>query len=1132
MASKRELEILLTMRDNMAKQLKKSETQSKKTFQQMKTGFAGMNSSMNRSAAGIDKLNARMKKFGANASNVKRTMVGLLAGFTAFTALRSSIKTISDFEYRMAELQGVTRAQEVTMAKFTETARRLGATTRYSATQAAEGLVFLARAGFDANAALDALPATLNLATAGNISLGQAADYASNIVSQFNLAASETVRVVDTMVATANRSNTNVLQLAEALKYTGSIAGALNQSVEGTSAAIGVLGDRGIQATLAGTGLRGVFAALLAPSDKFKKSIAEMNVDMKKLDPTTNSIVEIFEELKRGNMTASDAVAMFGRRQAAAALIFADSTDKMRALTKANEESRGEAERFAATMRDTIQGAALNLKSAFEELVIVGGDRGLQGTMRTLLDTMAGSVRILAGVKGAWQNASTASIRLAFGIRAMTTAFIVFMGLKVAASIWGIVAALRGATIATKGFTAALVSNPLGAVAVAISLVVGALYEFWGASKQVETGLQDLGEEMDKMKQRAESMNKIEARWLLAMESNDPEKQVDALRGKIRLLEEALVSFQAEANSGAVSIKWTQAFKDTFQGAEFMIDEFRGDLQNKIEEAFFKVGFSSSFKEFKKNIADVKMPDFVNAKSWTKMRTELNDFVTAHFAAFKELPIALDKLVSSGIRKIKIDSIPIKLGMELDKKLIEQFKSELGEAEDALKKLGKSAQQRVTDATARISQRKSLEGYISSLRTERKLIGLVGLDREFMIGTLKAEAKATKLSGAERHAYIEMIHDEIQKVFGLREAWKKLQEQQKQQARAIANLSDFLTGLKEENRLLRIKNTQGEVAYRIEKALTLAKLAKHNATAEEIADVRALLVENEKLLEQGRQIKSDEKRERKISSKEFAEPKSFAEGWKQQIESMNDHGKALGALGDSAAQGLYQSFDQFFFQNMDTGFKDLEKVFENFIKNVLRQLMAMASSEFSRLLLSGVSSGLGSLFSGSKSAPTGKGFESFVGPTPGHVGSKHQAHGGAWDQNGFVKLQHGGAFTSGQSITHMRQGGAIIDKPTISPLPHGGRAMLGEQKPEGVFPLVRDSMGDYAIKAVGGGGGSNIHEENNFTYAPNFPNVKDGPGVRRALDGDKSAMHAEFQRMMTTNRAANRRMRNLHKGGA
>lgn len=366
---------------------------------QYRTLTTQMSRSSKMATTDMIKMNRGMDTLGRTTGGLSKMIGGLAAGFGGFMAIRGAIRLMAEFEHTMTQVRGITRATDEQFQELVDSAREMGTRTQFTAKQAGEGLLFLARAGFSVQESIEALPHTLNLATAGVIDLGRAADIASNVLRQFNLSTSETERVVDVLINTANSANTNVEQLAEAMKMAGPVAGALGLSVEETAAAIGVMGDAGIQGTLAGTQLRGMFAALLGPTPKATKAIEDMGLKVESLNPQMAGLIPIIEQLSDSHMTAAQAVRIFGRRQAAGALILAASVKRFRELTKANEEARGEAERMAELMRDTLVGQWKQFISSIQEATLQVGDKGLVGGLKNAIKWLTDIVRTVGGMK-------------------------------------------------------------------------------------------------------------------------------------------------------------------------------------------------------------------------------------------------------------------------------------------------------------------------------------------------------------------------------------------------------------------------------------------------------------------------------------------------------------------------------------------------------------------------------------------------------------------------------------------------------------------------------------------------------------------------------------------------------------
>lgn len=432
----------------------------------------------------VEKSFGSLEKAGGG---LKRALAGAFAGFTAVSAIRSATGVIAGFEETLATLEGVTGLDRTSdqFQALTDRARELGATTRFSAQESAEGLLFLSRAGFSADESLAAIGATLNLASAGALELGEAADFASNIVAQFGLGADKTERIVDTLVNTANSANTDVRQLAEALKFAGPVAGALGRSAEETAAALGVLGDSGVQASLAGTNLRGILLALESPTSDAAKTIKGLGLSIDDLAPSANSISSIFDRFREAGLDAAEASAIFGRRSAGAALILAkstkdvvDGTNRIEELTKANLDSAGTAERNAKLIDNTLAGAFRTLKSAVEEAFLTLGDSGFLKVLRESVDVLTEVVRILTGAEGAYEKASRSAQLLSTFIKAGTVALGSFLALNAAVKILGIGQSVLKAAGAFKALAAVIAANPIGAIAVAIGIVIGLLIEF------------------------------------------------------------------------------------------------------------------------------------------------------------------------------------------------------------------------------------------------------------------------------------------------------------------------------------------------------------------------------------------------------------------------------------------------------------------------------------------------------------------------------------------------------------------------------------------------------------------------------------------------------------------------------
>ena len=493
--------------------------------------------SAQKTAASVTAMSTSMKTAGTAAKSAATSMMAMFGVTAGLGTLVLATKAIAGFEETMVQAGKVSRATGETFERMTEQAKMLGQTTRFTAEDAASGLLFLGRAGFEAEDAMKALPATLNLAQAGVLGLGDAADMASNIVKQFQLTAAETVRVVDTLVIVSNRSNTSVSQLGEALAYAGPVANAVGLSVEQAASAIGVLGDAGIQASLAGTALRGVFAALLGPTGKAKAAFKEMDLEMGELDLQGEGLVATFEKLAASGLDAEKAVAIFGRRQAAAALVMADSAGRMRELEIATIVARGEANEMARAMDDTLKGSLLATKSAFEGLMISTGDRGLTGALRGSLDVLTGVLRTLGGMSNTVEKFRTVVMGLTAAVVVLTARFAALMALKLIAFFGGLTVSVLGAgsAMAALGVAATNLGGPLGLIAAVIGVATAAIFEMNRRQQELQAN----------MEASAQAVEDFNAAMRNVARADDPTARLAATNDAIATLGETFATTQA-----------------------------------------------------------------------------------------------------------------------------------------------------------------------------------------------------------------------------------------------------------------------------------------------------------------------------------------------------------------------------------------------------------------------------------------------------------------------------------------------------------------------------------------------------------------------------------------------------------
>lgn len=305
---------------------------------------------------------------------ISKILVTLGAG--AF--IGNAISTFKEFDDTMRQVGAVTGATREEMELLTKTAKTMGATTRFSASEAADGLRLLGMAGLSAKEATDALPGVLNLAAAGSLDLGTAADIATNVLAGFGLEVENLGQVNDVLVKTFTSSNTTLGELGEGFKLVGPIAKGLGADFEDLVGAMGQLGNAGLKGTLAGTALRGALNALFNPTkeeaklmDDLSKRIGGAGLQIKDAQGNFIGFASIIEQLEKAGLKGEEALALFGQRAGPGmAALLQVGSNKLRDFDDTLRDAGGTAETIAEQMEAGIGGASREAAAALESLKI------------------------------------------------------------------------------------------------------------------------------------------------------------------------------------------------------------------------------------------------------------------------------------------------------------------------------------------------------------------------------------------------------------------------------------------------------------------------------------------------------------------------------------------------------------------------------------------------------------------------------------------------------------------------------------------------------------------------------------------------------------------------------------------
>ncbi len=442
----------------------------------------GMKSAENR----LKSLGQSMTNFGQQMSLKITAPLALMGGL--------AVRTAAQYSESMAKVKAVTGATAEEFEKLDEMAKHLGETTKFTAAEVASAMSFMAMAGMDTNTILASLNDTLNLAAAGALDMGAAADIVTNILAAWGMDAEELTGAVDVLAKAFTSSNTDLVMLGEAMKYAGPVAKSFGLSFEETTAIVGIFGNAGIQATMAGTALRGALVQLYEKAEQFGIVIEDANGKMLPM-------ADILEQLEQKGLTAGEMMDLFGQRAGPAMMALLDAgSEKLRAYTADLEDAGGTAERIAETQMEGLHGALVTLKSAFEGLQLALVD-AVMPALTWLIEKLTALFRWFTSLPGP---VKTAMVVMA-SLLAVAGPLLVIFG-QMAIGISGLITLFKShtiamiahrvatiaATVATKAVTAAqwlwnaaMTANPIGIVIAAIAALVAGLTALAAKWKEV-----------------------------------------------------------------------------------------------------------------------------------------------------------------------------------------------------------------------------------------------------------------------------------------------------------------------------------------------------------------------------------------------------------------------------------------------------------------------------------------------------------------------------------------------------------------------------------------------------------------------------------------------------------------------
>ena len=457
----------------------------------------------NQSATALQSIAAKGEKLKTVGDNISNVGTKLLPVTGAVVGLgTAAVKVAADFDSAMSQVAAVSGATGSDLDRLRDKAREMGAKTKFSASEAAEAMNYMAMAGWKTEDMLSGIEGVMNLAAASGEDLATTSDIVTDALTAFGLTAADSGHFADILAAASSNANTNVSMMGETFKYCAPIAGALGFSAEDTAEAIGLMANAGIKGSQAGTALRTIMNNLSGDVTICGSAIGEVTVATTNADGSMRDLSDILADCRTAfsglseSEKAAAAESLVGKNAMSGFLALMNAGEgDINKLSSAIDNCDGCAAGMAETMQDNLAGQLQILKSQLEELAISFGEL-LMPAIRTIVGWIQKFVD--------WLNSMDEGTRKVIVTVALVAAAIgpvlIIVGKVISAigTIMTIIPKLAGVINAAKGvfaaFNAVCAANPYVLIIAAIVALVAAFIYLWNNCEEFRQFWIDLWE--------------------------------------------------------------------------------------------------------------------------------------------------------------------------------------------------------------------------------------------------------------------------------------------------------------------------------------------------------------------------------------------------------------------------------------------------------------------------------------------------------------------------------------------------------------------------------------------------------------------------------------------------------------
>ena len=695
---------------------------------------------------------------------------------------KTVISEMASFETKMLQLKSLTDATTQQMKAMEKQARELGATTAFSAQQAAEGQGALASAGLKVNEILAATPKILELAAAGSLELSRAAEIATGTMNGMGLGLQDLQRINDVLAKAAADSSTSVGEIGDAMKTAAPIARLYKVSLEELASILEIAAGNQIKGAEAGNNLKTLFKALTNDAKDNVEILAKHNLKLKDLSVETIGAAKVLDNLRKAHLSATEATVIYGGDATALGAILANNSEKFKENTKDLEKADGMAKKAADTLNQGLAKAFDSLKGTISEAALQLGDSGLKGALTKVIQEVTGVIAIYEGMGDKFAESNNYTKEQYDNLKNVADELKIVAG--AAGGIASLTAVIWGANAAMVAFNIATRANPLIMGATVVAAAAGATFA------KIADNQSTIDKQIETAEKRIAAMEKYGLPNLIGTAVGfDTEKERTKLTALKQFKEEQLAATKATIDATAKTEKHTEAAKTNTAATADSTDKTKKTSEAKKEAAKAAKDLAEAERYFNEQLnAQVAAAENAGKLFAAQQQTKLAGIEAEKQSIIDKASIEYQHATSyeEKSRILNKSQNTINALLAKEKEIRDALTNQSAETIDAKIAAAQAELDNAGQYNLTLAEQLRLKTEIAGLQTEKAIIGETASQQD-----IKARADAEQKSNKDKLDNIKAIED------AQRNADEQATARMAVLTSALENAKDAANGLKD-----------------------------------------------------------------------------------------------------------------------------------------------------------------------------------------------------------------------------------------------------------------------------------------------------------------------------------------------